>query len=128
MDKAKASKKKIRRSVPHGRVYVQASYNNTIVTVTNETGQVLGWSSSGANGFKGPRKATPYAAQVTAEKVVQTAKLYGMESADVFVKGIGTGREQSVRGLQAKGIVVSSLTDITPMPHNGCRRPRPRRV
>ncbi|MEA3305026.1 MAG: 30S ribosomal protein S11 [Patescibacteria group bacterium] len=127
MVKAK-SRKKVRRSVPHGMVHVKATYNNTIITLTDEKGDVLGWSSSGANGFKGPRKATPYAAQTNAEKVAQVANLYGVQSVDVLVKGVGSGREQAIRGIEANGITITSITDMTPMPHNGCRRKKPRRV
>lgn len=122
----KSSKK--RRSVPKGRAYINASFNNTIITITDENGNVLAWDSAGASGFKGSKKATPYAAQVAAENVATKAKLYGTEKLDVFVKGVGTGREQAVRGLIANGFDIESINDRTPIPHNGCRRPKPRRV
>ena len=125
---AKAPKKKIRRSVAHGFVYVNASVNNTIITLADDKGAVLGWASSGVSGFKGPRKSTPFAAQMSAEKIVQTARLYNMVKADVRIKGIGAGREQAVRALQANGLEIVSITDVTPVPHNGCRRKKPRRV
>ncbi|MBD3328541.1 30S ribosomal protein S11 [Candidatus Peregrinibacteria bacterium] len=128
-DKKKSTRKKPKkRLVTDGKAYIQASFNNTIVTITDEAGEVLGWSSAGANGFKGPKKATPYAAQVAAEKAVENAKVYGVERVHVFIKGAGTGREQSIRGLQNGGIQVESLTDTTAIPHNGCRAKKTRRV
>ncbi len=125
--KAPARKAK-RRIVPIGNAHIQASYNNTIVTLTEENGDVLAWSSSGSNGFKGARKATPYAAQVAAENAAEKAKPYGLEKIHVFVKGVGTGREQAIRGLTSAGLDLISITDITPIPHNGCRRKKQRRV
>ncbi|MBU1018347.1 MAG: 30S ribosomal protein S11 [Patescibacteria group bacterium] len=119
---------KKRRSIQKGRAYIQASFNNTIITITDESGGVLAWSSAGANGFKGAKKATPYAAQVAAENVATKAKLYGMEALDVFMKGVGTGREQALRGLIANGFDIDSIHDTTPIPHNGCRQKKPRRV
>jgi len=124
--------KKIRRSkkktVISGNVYVQAGFNNTIVMVTDSEGKALAWSSSGACGFKGSKKATPYAAQMAAESAAEKAKAYGFEKADVYVKGVGHGREQALRGLIAQGISLLKIVDITPVPHNGCRQPRTRRV
>ena len=117
-----------RRNVPEGNAYVQASYNNTIVTLTEPNGDVIAWSSAGSNGFKGARKATPYAAQVSAEHVAEKAKVFGLERVHVFVKGVGTGREQAIRGLVAAGINIISINDITPVPHNGCRKRKQRRV
>lgn len=124
----KAKKKPKRRLVPEGRAYVQASFNNTIITITDPKGEVLSWSSAGSNGFKGPKKATPYAAQVSAEAAATKAKVYGIEKAWVFVKGAGTGREQAIRGLQNGGIYIEGITDVTAVPHNGCRTRKSRRV
>jgi small subunit ribosomal protein S11 len=114
--------------VPRGQAHVQASFNNTIVTLTDPTGNVLAWGSAGASGFKGSRKSTPYAAQVTAEGAVRRAMEHGLRQVDVFVKGPGSGRESAIRALQATGLMVTSITDVTPIPHNGCRAPKRRRV
>ena len=126
--KAKSKKKKIRRIVPHGFAHILAGMNNTLVTITDEAHATLVWASSGASGFKGARKSTPYAAQVAAKSAAEKSKEYGLESVDVFVKGIGPGREQAVRGLSSSGIEVNSITDKTSFPHGGCRKRRPRRV
>jgi len=126
--KAKGKKKAKRRLLTEGRVYIQSSFNNTIVTVTDPKGEVIAWSSSGSSGFKGPRKTTPYAAQVAAENAITKAKVFGLERVHVYIKGAGTGREQAVRGLQAGGVNIDSLTDVTPIPHNGCRARKGRRV
>ena len=115
------STKKVKKSIPHGQVYIQSSFNNTLVTITDLEGNTIAWSSAGSNGFKGSRKSTPYAGQVAAENAAEKAKI------DVYVKGVGPSREQSVRGLQAAGIQVLSLTDITPIAHNGARAKKPRR-
>jgi len=123
-----ATSTKKRRSVTKGNVYINASYNNTIVTITDENGDALAWSSAGASGFKGTKKSTPYAGQVAAENAVNKAKIYGLEKVDVYIKGVGAGREQSVRALIANGLEVESIFDKTPVPHNGCRRPRARKV
>lgn len=123
-----ATSTKKRRSVQTGKVYVCASYNNTIVTITDEKGDTLAWSSAGASGFKGTKKSTPYAAQVASENAVTKAKVYGIEKADVYIKGVGAGREQAIRALIANGIEVNAIYDQTPVPHNGCKRPRPRKV
>ena len=120
--------KKIKRHVPEGRVHIQATYNNTLVTITDNTGQVIAWSSAGASGFKGARKSTPYAASVAAQNAVEKAKLYGLEKVEVSVSGVGSGREQAIRALQANGLQVMSIKDVTPTPHNGCRKRKPRRV
>ena len=120
--------KKIKRSVPEANVYVTASYNNTLMSLTDPDGNVLCQSSAGANGFKGSRKSTPYAATVTAEKLMEKAAPYGVERVRVFIKGVGTGREQSVRGLQAAGLELLAIFDTTPRPHNGCRKKKARRV
>ncbi len=126
---AKKSKKKPkRRIVPEGRAYIMAGFNNTLISITDPNGEVLCQSSAGANGFKGPKKATPYAAQTSAEKVAEKAKMYGVEKVKVFIKGAGNGREQSMRGLLSGGITIESITEMTAVPHNGCRRKKPRRV
>ena len=117
-----------RKNVPRGRVFIQATFNNTIVTMTDPAGNVLAWSSAGANGFKGSRKSTPYAAQVTAEQASRKAQEHGLRQVDVYVKGPGSGREMAIRSLQASGMMVISITDTTPIPHNGCRPPKRRRV
>jgi small subunit ribosomal protein S11 len=124
----KSKKKAKRRLLTEGKVYIQSSFNNTIVTVTDPKGEVIAWASSGSSGFKGPRKATPYAAQIAAESAITKAKAFGLERVRVYIKGAGTGREQAVRGLQAGGVNIDSLTDITPVPHNGCRPRKGRRV
>ncbi len=123
--KVKKSKKK---TVTHGKVYVNAGFNNTLITVTDPDGNAIAWSSSGACGFKGTKKSTPYAAQMAAENAAEKAKAFGFEKADVYVKGVGSGREQALRGLIAQGIEILRIADLTPVPHNGCKKPRPRRV
>lgn len=128
MADVKLKVKKIKRHVPEGKAHIQATYNNTIVTITDSDGQIISWSSAGASGFRGARKATPYAASVAAQNAVERAKLYGLEKVEVTVAGVGSGREQAIRALQANGLHVTSIKDITPIPHNGCRRPKPRRV
>ena len=125
--KVKTRKKK-KRLVPRGRAYVQSTYNNTIVTITDAQGNVLSWSSAGKNGFKGPKKATPYAAGIIAKNAVERASEYGIREVDVFVKGVGSGREAAVRALHANGVEVLSIKDMTPIPHNGPRAKKPRRV
>lgn len=127
-DKSNKKGKARKRNVPQGNAYINASYNNTIVTLTEPNGDVIAWGSAGASGFKGARKATPYAAQVAAEKAAEKAKVFGLESVDVYVKGVGSGREQAIRGLASNDINIISITDITPMPHNGCRKKKQRRV
>lgn len=129
----KTSKKKIKkgvavRQVATGRAYIKSTYNNTIVTFTDQNGNVLSWSSAGQCGFKGPKKATPYAASVIVKNASEKVKKYGLKEVSVFVRGIGGGREAAVRALNANGFIVSTIKDITPIPHNGCRAPRPRRV
>ena len=106
---------------------MKAGFNNTIVTVTDEEGRTLAWSTSGATGFKGSKKSTPYAAQMAAESAAEKARSFGFEKADVYVTGVGHGREQALRGLIAQGIAIKAIYDITPVPHNGCRQPRVRR-
>ena len=121
------SSKKVKKNVPLGNVYIQSTFNNAVVTITDPEGQVISWSSAGSNGFKGSRKSTPYAAQVSAENAAEKAKIHGLEKVNVFIKGVGPGREQAVRGLQAAGVHVLSLTDITPVAHNGTRAKRVRK-
>ncbi|MEK7218602.1 MAG: 30S ribosomal protein S11 [Patescibacteria group bacterium] len=123
-----AKRKKSKRHVPRARACIHASENNTIVTFTDPEGNVLGWSSAGAAGFKGTRKSTPYAAKVAAETASLKVKPMGIESLDVEVKGLGPGREQAIRGLQAAGFSLESIIDVTPIPHGGCRPTGRRRV
>lgn len=125
---ARSRKKKAVRQVPVGRVYIQATYNNTIISITDAQGNVLGWSSSGKMGFTGPKKATPYAASLTVKDVCDKLKDVGLKEVAVFVKGIGSGREGAVRALNANGLSVTAIKDVTPIPHNGCRPSRPRRI
>jgi small subunit ribosomal protein S11 len=122
------SRKKKKQIVSRGRAYVQATYNNTIVTLTDTQGNVLAWSSAGKNGFKGPKKSTPYAAGIIARAAVEKAKEYNLREVDVFVKGVGQGRESAVRALHGAGLEVLTIKDITPIPHNGVRPKKPRRV
>ncbi len=120
--------KKVRKAIPHAAIYVTASYNNTLMTATDPNGNALAWASAGTCGFKGSRKSTPYAATVTAEKLIEKLQPYGVEKIKVFIKGVGTGREQAVRGLQAAGLELEAIFDITPLPHNGCRVRKARRI
>ncbi len=122
------TRRRERRNVPHGQAHVQATFNNTIVTITDPNGNPLTWSSAGACGFKGSRKSTPYAASVTAETAARKAMEHGMRTVEVFVKGPGSGRESAIRSLQAAGLAVTAITDVTPVPHNGPRPPKRRRV
>lgn len=121
-------RKKAKRIVAKGNVHVLATFNNTIVTITDEAGQVLSWSSSGSAGFKGSRKSTPYAAQMASEKAAAAAKEHGLERVEVFVRGVGSGRESAIRSLSTAGIQVLSIKDVTGIPHNGCRPRKARRV
>ncbi len=121
-------KKKSRREIPSGNAYIQSSFNNTIITITDPTGGVICWSSSGRKGFKGARKSTPFAAQVAAEDAARQASEAGVKSLSVYVNGPGAGRETALRGLQVSGIKITFLRDITPIPHNGCRPSKRRRV
>ena len=124
-----ARKKREKKVVPRGRIYIQSTFNNTIVTVTDPNGNTLTWASGGTVGFKGARKSTPYAAQLAAVKAAQAAmNQFQMREVDLFVKGPGPGREAAIRSIQGTGLVVRSITDITPIPHNGCRPPKKRRV
>ena len=117
-----------RKNVPHARAYIRATFNNTIITVADQQGNTIAWSSAGTVGFKGSRKSTPYAAQLAAQQVGKNAQDHGVREVDVFVKGPGPGREAAIRSLQAAGLTVRSITDVTPIPHNGCRPPKKRRV
>ena len=126
--KKRKRKKKVEKRVSVGRAYVKASYNNTIVTLTDKEGNVLSWASAGIAGFKGPKKSTPYAAQIITRIAVDKAKEYGLSEVGVFVRGVGTGRESAIRALNANGLVVTGIKDLTPLPHGGCRPKKPRRV
>lgn len=121
-------KRRERKNVPRGQAHVLSTFNNTIVTITDPQGAVVCWASAGQSGFKGSRKSTPYAAQVTADTAARKAMENGMRAIEVFVKGPGSGREAAIRSLQSAGLQVSSITDVTPIPHNGCRPPKRRRV
>lgn len=124
----KTAKKKVRKSVSHGNCYVQAGFGNTIISITDPTGEVVAWSSAGHLGFKGSRKGTPFAAQVAAEDVSKKAMEQGIRSVDLFLKGPGAGREPAVRSIALAGIRVATMRDTTPIPHNGCRPPKRRRI
>ena len=120
----KSAKKRVKKNVQHGQAHIQSSFNNTIVTLTDAQGNALSWASAGGLGFRGSKKSTPYAAQMAAE----TATKAGLKSVDVMVKGPGSGREAAIRALSAAGLEVTSISDVTPVPHNGCRPPKRRRV
>jgi small subunit ribosomal protein S11 len=120
--------KKVRKNVPYGQAHIHATFNNTIVSMTDQQGNVIAWGSAGTNGFKGSRKSTPYAARVAAAQAAETAKEHGMQEVDVFVKGPGPGREAAIRAIQSSGLKVRSIADVTPVPHNGVRPPKKRRV
>lgn len=126
--KGKGKKKKKIKQISHGRAYIQATYNNTIVSLTDLNGNVIAFSSAGQNGFKGPKKSTPYAAGLIVENAVEKAKVYGLKDVNVFVKGIGSGRDSAIRALNANGINILSIKDVTPIPHNGVTRRKPRRI
>ena len=126
--KKRKSKKKVKKNVPSGVAHIQATFNNTIITISDRQGNVLCWATSGGSGFRGSRKSTPFAAQVASERASNTALEFGMKSVDVYVKGPGPGRESAVRALNAAGLKINSIADVTPIPHNGCRPPKRRRV
>ena len=126
--RATRSKKRERKNVPVGHAHIQSTFNNTIVTITDTSGNVVSWGSAGLVGFKGSRKSTPFAASQTAEGAAKRAMEHGMRQIEVFVKGPGAGREQAIRSLQSAGLDVTAITDVTPIPHNGCRPPKRRRV
>lgn len=130
MAKARAAKrqKKVKKNISTGVVHIQSTFNNTIVTVSDTAGGVISWSSSGQMGFKGSRKSTPFAAQMAAEDAAKKAQEHGMRTVEIYVKGPGSGRESALRAIQATGLTVTSIKDVTPVPHNGCRPPKRRRV
>ena len=117
-----------RKSIPVGRAYVQSTFNNTIVTLTDPQGNVIAWGRAGTAGFKGSRKGTPYAAQLAAHDAARTAKEHGLRQIEIYVKGPGSGREAAIRSLQSAGLYITGIRDVTPVPHNGCRPPKRRRV
>ncbi len=121
-------RKKVRKNIERGQAHIQATFNNTIVTLSDVGGNVLAWSSAGALGFKGSRKSTPFAAQMCAEAAAKAAMEHGLKTVQVFVKGPGSGREAAIRALQAAGLEITMIQDVTPIPHNGCRPPKRRRV
>lgn len=126
--KSVRKKKKERKNIDRGQAHIQSTFNNTIVTLTDMAGNAISWCSSGTSGFKGSRKSTPFAAQLAAETAAKEAMEHGLKTVQVFVKGPGAGREAAIRSLQAVGLEISSITDVTPIPHNGCRPPKRRRV
>jgi small subunit ribosomal protein S11 len=121
-------KKKEKKNIPNGVAHIQATFNNTIITITDPVGNVIAWSSAGSKGFKGSRKSTPFAAQIAGEDCAKRAQEHGMRALEVFVKGPGSGRESALRALQSVGLNISFIRDVTPIPHNGCRPPKRRRV
>ena len=126
---AQVKKRKVKRNVEQGRIYIKATFNNTIMTITDTRGNAIGWSSTGVHGFKGSRKSTPFAARVAADDALKKAVESGMKSVDVFVKGPGSGRESALRAISAiEDMRITSINDITPIPHNGCRPPKQRRI
>ncbi len=129
---AEKKRTKVRRrekkSIPVGKAYIQSTFNNTIITLTNPEGSVIAWASSGTAGFKGSRKGTPYAAQLAARDAARKAMVHGLRQVEVYVKGPGSGRESAIRSLQSSGLFITSIRDVTPVPHNGCRPPKRRRV
>ena len=124
----KTGKKKEKKNITDGIAHIQSTFNNTIITITDLTGNVIAWSSSGMQGFKGSRKSTPFAAQMAAEDAVRKAKEQGMRKVQVYIKGPGAGRESALRSLQLAGLTITVIRDVTPVPHNGCRPPKRRRV
>jgi len=126
--KATRVRRRERKNVVHGSAHIQSTFNNTIITISDQQGNTIAWQSAGTSGFKGSRKSTPFAAQVAAEAVAKKAQEHGMKRVDVYVKGPGAGRETAIRTLQANGLEVAGITDVTPVPHNGCRPRKRRRV
>jgi small subunit ribosomal protein S11 len=128
MAEKKTRKKKEKKNIPNGVAHIQSTFNNTIITITDMVGNVISWSSAGVVGFKGSRKNTPYAASQAAEDVAKKAKEHGVKSLEVYIKGPGAGREAALRSLQSMGFTIKLIRDVTPIPHNGCRQPKRRRV
>ncbi len=126
--KKKRKKKKVKRNINKGQVHIRSTFNNTIITVTDSEGNVIAWSSAGNVGFKGSRKGTPYAAQMAADQAAREGMEHGLREVEVYVKGPGSGRESAIRSMQAAGLEISLIKDVTPIPHNGCRPPKRRRV
>jgi small subunit ribosomal protein S11 len=126
--KKRITKKKEKKNIPEGIAHIQATFNNTIVTITSQTGEVISWASAGTQGFKGSRKSTPFAAQMAGEACAKNAREHGVKKLEVHVKGPGAGRESAIRALQAVGMEITIIKDVTPIPHNGCRPPKRRRV
>jgi len=122
------ARKREKKSIPAGKAYIQSTFNNTIITLTGPEGSVIAWASSGTAGFKGSRKGTPYAAQLAARDAARKAMVHGLRQVEVYVKGPGSGREAAIRSLQSSGLYITSIRDVTPVPHNGCRPPKRRRV
>jgi small subunit ribosomal protein S11 len=127
-DQKRRVRRRERKSIPRGRAYIKSTFNNTLVTLTDPTGAVIAASSSGASGFKGSRKSTPFAAQLAGENAARKAMEHGLQTVEVFVRGAGSGREAAIRSLQASGLTITAIRDVTPIPHNGCRPPKRRRV
>ena len=126
--KGQKARRREKKNVPHGAAHIKSTFNNTIVTISDPQGNVISWASAGHVGFKGSRKSTPFAAQMAAESAARKAQEHGLRKVDVFVKGPGSGRETAIRSLQAAGLEVGTIADVTPQPHNGCRPPKRRRV
>ena len=126
--KKRKSKKKVKKNVPRGIAYIQATFNNTLITISDPDGNTVAWSSAGSRGFKGSRKGTPFAAQIAGQDAAQKARDHGMKRVEIRVKGPGSGRESAIRALQSAGLDVVAIRDVTPIPHNGCRAPKRRRV
>jgi len=122
------ARKRERKSIAVGRAYIQSTFNNTLVTLTDPQGNVIAWGSSGSAGFKGSRKGTPYAAQMAAREAARKAMVHGLRQVEVYIKGPGSGREAAIRSLQSSGLYITGIRDVTPIPHNGCRPPKKRRV
>lgn len=125
---AAKSRKRVKKTVVDGVAHIHASFNNTIITITDRQGNTLSWATSGGSGFRGSRKSTPFAAQIASQKAGEVAKEFGMQNLEVFIKGPGPGRESAVRALNSIGFKITNITDVTPIPHNGCRPPKKRRV
>lgn len=125
---ARRTARRVVKNIPYGQAHVYATFNNTIVTMSDQSGNVVAWASAGTSGFKGSRKSTPYAARMAAQNASEAAQGHGMQEVDVFIKGPGPGREAAIRAIQASGLKVRSMTDVTPIPHNGVRPPKKRRV